>query len=170
MFAHRSKSCRNCRKVPKPTKLAGYECPREICFGIHSSVHESLAQTPHVSEAQMDAQLKWDQWTLGTTGVVSTEGHNTGSRWRGPPSGLFCPRPVCVFCYRSCRNGIACFRGAILPGGITFKLHFLGCSRDRDHGRCHEYSSWRGMRQRQDSGQTPEKTRRRQFFRCRVRS
>ena len=31
MFAHRSKSCRKCRKVPKPRKLAGSECPREIC-------------------------------------------------------------------------------------------------------------------------------------------
>ena len=31
MFARGSKSCRNYRKVPKPTKLAGSECPREIC-------------------------------------------------------------------------------------------------------------------------------------------
>ena len=30
MFARGSKSCRNYRKVPKPTKLAGSECPREI--------------------------------------------------------------------------------------------------------------------------------------------
>ena len=30
MFAHGSKSCRKCRKVPKPRKLAGSECPREI--------------------------------------------------------------------------------------------------------------------------------------------
>ena len=30
MFAHGSQSCRNCRKVPKPRKLAYYECPREI--------------------------------------------------------------------------------------------------------------------------------------------
>ena len=30
MFAHRSESCRKCRKVPKPRKLAGSECPREI--------------------------------------------------------------------------------------------------------------------------------------------
>ena len=31
MFARGSKSCRNYRKVPKPTKLAGSECPREMC-------------------------------------------------------------------------------------------------------------------------------------------
>ena len=30
MFAHGSKSCRNCRKVLKPRKLAYYECPQEI--------------------------------------------------------------------------------------------------------------------------------------------
>ena len=38
MFARGSKNCRNYRKVPKPTKLAGYECPREIWLigGIHS--------------------------------------------------------------------------------------------------------------------------------------
>uniref|UniRef100_A0A7S4G2A0 Uncharacterized protein n=1 Tax=Eutreptiella gymnastica TaxID=73025 RepID=A0A7S4G2A0_9EUGL len=32
MFAHRSESCRKCRKVPKPRKLAGSECPREIWY------------------------------------------------------------------------------------------------------------------------------------------
>ena len=32
MFARGSKSCRNYRKVPKPTKLAGSECPREILW------------------------------------------------------------------------------------------------------------------------------------------
>ena len=30
MFAHGSKTCRKCRQVPKPTKLAYSECPREI--------------------------------------------------------------------------------------------------------------------------------------------
>ena len=35
MFAHRSKSCRKCRKVPKPRKLAGSECPREIYIYIY---------------------------------------------------------------------------------------------------------------------------------------
>ena len=39
MFAHRSKSRRNCRKVPKPTKLAGSECPREICLDTHFCWH-----------------------------------------------------------------------------------------------------------------------------------
>ena len=33
MFAHGSKTCRKCRKVPKPTKLGYSECPREICNG-----------------------------------------------------------------------------------------------------------------------------------------
>ena len=45
MFAHGSKSCRNCRKVPKPRKLAYYECPQEICprvTGIWSAPQTSV--------------------------------------------------------------------------------------------------------------------------------
>ena len=39
MFARGSKSCRNYRKVPKPTKLAGSECPREIYVYIYIYIY-----------------------------------------------------------------------------------------------------------------------------------
>ena len=48
MFARGSKSCRNYRKVPKPTKLAGSECPREICKDEHE--YDTDCELPRLIE------------------------------------------------------------------------------------------------------------------------
>ena len=46
MFAHRSESCRKCRKVPKPRKLAGSECPREIYIYIYIYIYITTPLSP----------------------------------------------------------------------------------------------------------------------------
>ena len=65
MFAHLSKSCRNCQKVPKPRKLAGYECPREIY--VANALGTETRGTLCDPSSQVDNQLppRGTPWVVG---------------------------------------------------------------------------------------------------------